>query len=65
MVPSDDDDVLISAKEAAEILGISKRTFWRRLERPDAPQPIRQTYKTVRWSKAEIKLWIKAIREGE
>jgi predicted DNA-binding transcriptional regulator AlpA len=46
--------VLLSATQAAILIGASKRTFFRLVERGEMPQPIRFTRKLVRWRLADV-----------
>ncbi len=49
--------LLINARQAAEQLHISERSFTRLVERGEAPAPIRLS-RLVRWRVAEIEAWI-------
>jgi excisionase family DNA binding protein len=49
--------LLLTAKELAAMLGISKRTLWRLLSAGKVSKPVRFGRNT-RWRVAEVKEWI-------
>lgn len=51
--------VLISAKELAELLGVSIRTLWRLRSGGQLPLPVRLGH-TVRWRMTDIETWLAA-----
>jgi len=58
---SDNTDILIRDVDAAEILGCSKATFWRRVADGTFPPPIRIGGLT-RWPRGEIVAAIEAAK---
>lgn len=51
------DQVMITARQLAVILQVSKRQVWRMLSARRVPQPIR-VGSVVRWRMADIEQWI-------
>lgn len=51
------DPVMITARQLAVILRVSKRQVWRMLSARRVPQPIR-IGNVVRWRMAEIEQWV-------
>ncbi|NOG54445.1 MAG: AlpA family phage regulatory protein [Planctomycetes bacterium] len=49
---------LITLRQAAELCGVGKRSFWRYSNSGRAPRPVRLTARCVRWRRAEIESWI-------
>lgn len=48
---------MVSARTAAAIVGVSRRSWWRFVGQGRAPKPIRLG-RCVRWRLAEIRAWI-------
>jgi predicted DNA-binding transcriptional regulator AlpA len=53
--------LLISASQAARIIGISERTLHNFRKRDDFPKPIVLGPRTVRWRHQEIEVWIASL----
>ena len=49
--------LLISARELADMLGVSSRTVWRMNATCDLPAPVKLN-RSVRWGLAEVSAWI-------
>jgi excisionase family DNA binding protein len=56
---SDGQPLLIDADELALLLGISKRSIWRRLSSGELVEPVRLGG-SVRWRKQEVAAWVDA-----
>lgn len=56
-VESKCDVEMVSARTAAAIVGVSRRSWWRFVGQGQAPKPIRLG-RCVRWRVAEIRAWI-------
>lgn len=50
---------LLSAAEAARLVGVGKRSWWRYASSGRAPEPIRFAG-VVKWRRADISTWIAA-----
>jgi excisionase family DNA binding protein len=50
---------LLTAKEAAEVAGVAKRSWWRYVSSGKAPAPVRLGG-AVRWRRSELAEWIQA-----
>jgi excisionase family DNA binding protein len=50
--------VLISVTAVAQMLGISKRSVWRKLSSGELPEPVLRIGHIVRWSLKEVEAWI-------
>jgi predicted DNA-binding transcriptional regulator AlpA len=53
--------LLVSAHQAARIIGISERTLHNFRKREDFPKPIVLGPRTVRWRRQEIEAWIASL----
>ena len=47
-------DVLLGMKEAAELLGVSRQTFWKWTREGNVPKGIRLSGRTIRWRKSDL-----------
>jgi len=57
---------LLRAREAADVLGISQRSFWRLVSAGVLPQPVKLTPRIVRWRAADIEAFVeKAVRPAQ
>jgi|LakMenEpi03Aug12_release.lakeMendotaPanAssembly.Ray.scaffolds.fasta_scaffold3863373_1 predicted DNA-binding transcriptional regulator AlpA len=59
MIVRDVEPALLRADEAAALIGVSKRTWWRLVADRIAPQPLR-IGGAVRWRRDDIANWILA-----
>ena len=53
--------LLISAPDAARLLGVSERSFHNLRHRPDFPRPITIGTRCVRWRVADLEAFIEAL----
>ena len=53
--------LLMSAAQAAELIGVSKRTFHYLRKRADFPIKIMLGLRAVRWRRLEIEQWVAAL----
>jgi prophage regulatory protein len=49
---------MISAREAAERTGLSRRTIFRLVDRGEFPRPHALTVKALRWPSSVIEAWL-------
>jgi predicted DNA-binding transcriptional regulator AlpA len=48
---------LLGPPEIADALGVSRRTAWRYLERPDFPEPVAQVTSKRLWLREDVEAW--------
>jgi len=58
------DTLLVTPKEAARLLSISKAGLYRALNTPGFPQPIRIGPKTVRFRRTDLVAWVNRPAEA-
>lgn len=61
---SENSALLISDSTAAQLLGISRATFWRRVQDGTFPQPVRFGGAT-RWRSAEIEAFVNSLMSAD
>ncbi len=54
-------DMLLSAKDVAELLSVSKRCVWLMVSQGKIPQPIRITKRLVRWKATELQKYLDSL----
>lgn len=52
--------LLLTAEEAAVLLGVCKSMFWRLHSQGKVPLPVRLSARVVRWRADELRSWIAA-----
>ena len=52
--------LLLDAKAAAELLGMSRTSFYGLLSAGRLPLPVLKAGRIVRWNRGELQAWIKA-----
>lgn len=50
--------LLIDARDAARLLGISRSSFWSLLAAGRVPPPVFRAGRVVRWNRQEIESWV-------
>lgn len=50
--------LLIDARDAARLLGVSRSTFWAMLSAGRIPTPVFRAGRVVRWDRREIEQWV-------
>lgn len=55
---------LLSHRQVAELVGVSRRTLYDLLAKPGAPAPIRLTKRTVRYKLSDVLEWLDRIGGG-
>lgn len=58
MKTADIERVLVTADEAAAMLGMSKRQLYRTVAAGDFPPPLRTGARMRRWRKADVLEWV-------
>ncbi|TNC61832.1 helix-turn-helix transcriptional regulator [Rubellimicrobium roseum] len=48
----------LNRREVEEIVGLSRASIYRLMERGEFPRPVRVTSKAVRWPESSIAQWI-------
>src|SRR5262249_50699228 len=51
--------VLLTAEQAAKLLGISRATFWKLYSAGRIPRAIRLSARVVRWLREDLKTWVR------
>jgi excisionase family DNA binding protein len=52
--------LLLTVREAAALIGVSRATFWKLHSQGRVPLPLRLGGRVVRWRKGEVEAWVKA-----
>ncbi|MBE7462976.1 MAG: AlpA family phage regulatory protein [Planctomycetes bacterium] len=52
--------LLLGAKTAAELVGVSESTFWKLHSQGRIPNPMRLGGRVVRWRRCELSAWVRA-----
>ncbi len=52
--------LLLCAKDAAKLCGISRAQWWKLLERNKLPEPVYLGQKAPRWRVTELRTWVAA-----
>lgn len=52
--------LLVDAKSAAELIGVSPSTFWKLHSQGRIPNPMRLGGRVVRWRREELSAWVRA-----
>lgn len=50
----------LDAAGAAELLGVSRSTFWKLYSEGRTPEPLRLSGRVVRWRREELGAWVRA-----
>jgi predicted DNA-binding transcriptional regulator AlpA len=50
---------LVGVPEIADMLGASRRTAWRYIERDDFPEPVAQVTAKRLWKRRDVERWAK------
>jgi predicted DNA-binding transcriptional regulator AlpA len=59
-ISGNDQRLALSAKDAAELLGISRAQFWKLHAAGKVPQPVYLGTKAPRWRASELRDWLAA-----
>ena len=54
---------ILSSKELAELLGVSRATLWRMRQKDLVPPPIQISIRLIGWEKSVIEKWLKDQRK--
>ncbi|MDU0353831.1 AlpA family phage regulatory protein [Paraglaciecola aquimarina] len=54
---------ILSSKELAKLLGVSRATLWRMRQENLVPQPIQISVRLIGWERHVIDAWLKERRE--
>lgn len=52
---------LLTSREVAVLLAVSRRTLWRMVARGEVPEPIRYNRKLVRWKSSDIARYLDSL----
>jgi excisionase family DNA binding protein len=55
---------LLTAREVAARLSISRRTIYRMMERKQFPQPVRLGTRHVRWKTTDVQRYLDGLKPG-
>jgi excisionase family DNA binding protein len=53
---------LLTPRQVAERLGVTKRTLWRMAKQDGFPQPLRFSRKMIRWNPEDVQRYIDSLQ---
>lgn len=56
---------LLTPRQVADRLGVTKRTLWRMAKQDGFPQPIRFSRKMIRWKPVDVEGYINALQPAD